>query len=347
MLIASGALFGILVATHVVHIGPPSGPASPASEADHHAKKVPADVRLFTGFNVGTVDDVDQEDVVDLDWKTVTTWKNPFRTDEVESLPMGVNRHNMGSIKQESVSSYFTKSMAEYQGTQASNWGINVVLSGMFSAGAKANTIRTKTFSQSESQYYIESRLTYELYQDKLASSAVWSESLQAAIKTLPPLAAKNDTIYTYFDFFNTFGTHYVNQVTWGGMKWASFMLAQSTVESKKVSEGNLGVFASYKLQGLVHSVLPPKQNESDGDASWSRKKKDEWKSFDQNTLTVFDTTTTGGDATLMDHTEWLRSIPDLPMAISRNLKPYSQVAQKFAPDRAADLATAMEKYVH
>jgi len=215
-----------------------------------------------------------------------------------------------------------------------------VSIPGVFSGGIRSSTIRSSVFSQAQSQYYTDSLVTYALYTDTLAENegGAWSPALTQALQALPPFGPGNES--AYWDFFNMFGTHYISSVTWGGQASTSFSVSTSLVSSGKISESNLGLFATFKTKLLVGSSLSP-----EGDASWDTKTKEQWSVFDSFAISVFEGKREGGDVTIKDIQPWLESVPHRPVVIQRKLSPYSIVARSVAPAIVADLTNALYRY--
>lgn len=297
---------------------------------------VHADITPFRGFHAGEAKFASHA-ITTFDWSSpAQIWQNPWVASNPIEIPNGMTRVNIGSVK-DSVSSYFVKSISEYQNMQAIRWGISGSYRGMFSAGFQSDQVRRETFGQSEAQYFMESYLTYELYRDSLDANT-WSSVFLEAVRNLPSL---NESLARdkYFAFFNSFGTHYVSSVSWGGSKFASYSLSQSAVQKGEISESNIELFASLKLQAQLGIKSP------EATAAWSKTTQDEWQKFDQQAKTVHSTEIIGGDPSIENHILWLRSVRANPMRISQKLSPYHVAVQRFDPERGADLAVMLQEY--
>ncbi|CAK9061516.1 Retrovirus-related Pol polyprotein from transposon TNT 1-94 [Durusdinium trenchii] len=291
--------FGALVLSFVIFLQGCNHPSKPESTV---AKYIGAQCNVLTGDSCNPVQLplYAGEDYNPLGLFNVTD--EEVKTDYIEHRDEGTRVT-------------FSQSVSDISTRDAWDFGLSgplPQLGRIFSAGAKYRSLAQQMSAHSSSNYYAESSSRYIVYTKHLSqdAGARLAESFRNAVKKLPEKPRSEEDFTQWFLFFETYGTHYVKSVAYGGEMRLSVFFKSDVEKDENVKKSNWEFYlrALWKrLAGIKVSFgHEHSQQEFDSFSQYT---------FQQKFYAI------GGDASSHNYTQWLASVKKSPAPIKTELK--------------------------
>ena len=201
----------------------------------------------------------------------------------------------------------------------------------LFSAGVKYQHLVQRMTARSSSNYYAEMSNRYTVYTEHLSEDArkQLAESFQNSVKKLPEKPHSDEDFTQWFLFFETYGTHYVKSVAFGGEMRLSVFFKSEVEKDEEVKKSNweFNLKALFKRLAGISVPFGPKHSQ------------EEFDSFSQYTFQE-KFHAIGGDESSRNYTEWLASVKKNPAPIKTELK---SIAEFFPP--SSDFLRILNRY--
>ena len=169
--------------------------------------------------------------------KQLLSARSTHRSDPIRVMP--------GSGLDEELVTEMNSQISATSQSTAKSFGVSALVpySGvMFSGGAAVQDLFQTVFKHSTSSYYAHAYITFshsELYYDP-ESQLEGSAALSAAVSSLPTSLTPASNLAAYFDFFSSYGTHYVKRITMGGLMRLSATLDSSSWSTSQGSSASM-----------------------------------------------------------------------------------------------------------
>ncbi|XP_045902193.1 perforin-1-like isoform X1 [Micropterus dolomieu] len=306
--------------------------------------------------------------VIDTEtWKlangTCRLYRNNYRNGESQKVPVAVvdwRTLPKCSLKVSSTVYDSAESLvSDSTSSVSNNWTLgldipvdpNVTVGG----GLGGSHSRESTFSMQKSKQdrytFLSHSVHCSFYRYRLATRPPLSHEFESAVNNLPPYSHKTETLYR--NLIDTYGTHYIIQVSLGGEIKAitSIRTCQATMNGLSATEVSdclsVEASASFESSASINATLAHCQAE--------KKKLGSNQSF-SSSFNERITEVTGGNIDGADilfqgqsnpsvYNSWLNSLKDIPDVVRYNLKPLHTILPSGHP-ASAGLKKEVETYI-
>lgn len=179
---------------------------------------------------------------------------------------------------------------------------------GAFSLSAKYRSLVQQMHQETSMNYYAEISERYILYTVHLSKTPEVKE-VRAMVGKLPREPKDDQDFAKWFAFFETYGTHYVKSVAYGGEMRLTLFVEAQVEKDEKVKKANWGFNLRALFQKMIHVNVPFGKDHT----------KQEFDSFSQYTYQQ-DFHAIGGDQSNRNYTEWLASVKKNPAPVKTEL---------------------------
>ncbi|XP_038570322.1 perforin-1-like [Micropterus salmoides] len=306
--------------------------------------------------------------VIDTEtWKlandTCRLYRNNYRNGESQKVPVAVvdwRTLPKCSLKVSSTVYDSAESLVNDSTSSVSNdWKIGLEIpvdpSVTVGGGLGGSHSRESTFGMQKSKQdrytFLSHSVHCSFYRYRLATRPPLSHEFESAVNDLPPYSRETETLYR--NLIDTYGTHYIIQVSLGGeiKAFTSIRTCQATMNGLSATEVSdcLSVeasasFASSASIKAMYKHCQAKKKKLDSNQSFSS-------SFNERITEVTGGNIDGADILFQGqsnpsvYNSWLNSLKDIPDVVRYNLKPLHTILPSGHP-ASAGLKKEVETYI-
>jgi len=203
----------------------------------------------------------------------------------------------------------------------------------VFSAGIKHQSLVQDMHSYTSSSYYSEIERNFVVHTATIndITKVALSSTFSNAVGSLPETADSEEDAASWLALFSEYGTHYVKAIAFGGRMRLTTFLSSSITSQSQWKQGDWDFFldASFKQECGIN-------------VSWdSGHTQEDYNQFSayQSSISFF---AIGGDTTVTDYDQWLKTVSAQPGPIKTTLGSLSEL---LPASKTAGYTTALQKY--
>eukprot|EP00435_Cladocopium_sp_Y103_P014480 s166_g3.t1 len=217
--------------------------------------------------------------------------------------------------REEDIAAEWAENIQQVSRSNTWDFGIAAVVpildSLAFSAGVQYREVSKEMDLYGTEQFFANVQRRHIVYSAKLASDA--REKLAAAfheaVEVLPQNPQTDEEFVKWFHFFERFGTHYVKEVSYGGVMRMSLFLKSTVKEDARIKQDNWNFYLQLTFAKLAGIKFPfgPEHSE------------EEFEAFRHYTLNQH-FFAKGGNESELDYRKWLVTLKEKPAPVRTRL---------------------------